>query len=344
MEQCRRPEDPAARAAGRSTRSGNLQHHVHEDLTFEQHAERRPDGGRDDLAWNLRKKCQRMSKTSMRNTRGGGADLSLQLRPTLIAASKLFRGVAQRFEFPYFQFCLRTIVGPGTPLQVLIDGGPPGFQAAIDLGARETQEALLAKAFASTRPFSWQSALRSGDRVTSDLLSTWARLGMADGFTVPLHGPGGAVGVLSLASSRPLPAAVPQREQLFKDAHWDALEAFDQANTAIRAEFETDPRERPTSRQRQALALAARGYPLFAIAQQMGVQPSTARYLISRATEKLGVRSREEAIVRITAMDRLARDVYPSEIADQFVYFFTPAEQQASGLSAQSRPGGASRV
>ena len=83
--------------------------------------------------------------------------------------------------------------------------------------------------------------------------------------------------------------------------------------------------------------MAARGYPLFAIAEQMGVQPSTARYLISRATEKLGVRSREEAIVRMTAMDHLSRDVYPAEIANQFVYFFTPAahSEPANSISAR---------
>lgn len=280
-----------------------------------------------------------MTRRLVKQSADARADLSRQLQPTLEMAAELLRDVARRFEFPYFHFGLRQIAGPGLPLQLMVDGGPPGFSTSVDLKATATRDALLVRAFAATKPFAWRTAVQSGDPQASELIGIWAKLGMTDGFTVPLHGPGGAVGALSLGATHPMPGSAHLRDELFKQAHWHALEAFDQITTAVRVELDEGPRQRPTSRQRQALALAACGHPLLAIAREMGVQPSTARYLISRAAEKLGVRSREEAIVRITAMDRHSRDVYPREVANQFVYYLAPPEPQLRGhLPAANRP------
>lgn len=231
------------------------------------------------------------------------------------------RAIAKRFGFQFFHLGLRVSLKPGIPIQVFLDGGPSELSAFYETSASFSENPILAKAARTLTPFDWREAIADGDEAGRSLLHYCSELGMEHGMAVPLRGYAAAHGVLMLSGNLPLPAGDRLRNELFREAHWTAAHLLERFLLGIRDAWETGSRRALTRRQRDALAMAADGKALSAVAKKLGVHSSTARYLVTRAAEKLGAETREEALVRFAAAGKLNHQLFPQSIKDSNFFF-----------------------
>lgn len=225
------------------------------------------------------------------------------------------RTIADRLGFRYFHFGVHAILRPGAPIQVFVDGAPDGLVEIFELLAVHGEDAPPPPGNALT-PFDWRKAMTGAGKAGELLLQRGNQAGMCHGVAVPIHGPGGAHGLLVLGDESPLPQSEHVKSVLYRDAHWAAVQMFERLLASIQDAWIASPRRALTVRQRRALTLLAGGHALVGIARKMRVHSSTARYLVVRAMEKLGVQTREEALVRFAAAGELHHRLYPRSIRD----------------------------
>lgn len=264
---------------------------------------------------------------------GGNASrkASDRMRKVMDDSAVECRMIADRLDFPFFHLTFRTVVPPGLPLQVFVDGGPDGFRDLYDSELGFANDPVLKKAMTSIVPFVLSDAIDEDDRETVALMRHCHRLGINDGLVVPLHGPRASHGMLSLLGPGPMSASPQQRETLAQQAQWPALKMFNQMTAAVGTAHQGNARKQLTQRQQEALRLAADGKVLSEIATALKVHPSTARYLVARAADKLGVETRIEAIVRMSALGDFFHGLHPGRLTESLLYFAAPGRGGQKG-------------
>jgi DNA-binding CsgD family transcriptional regulator len=260
-----------------------------------------------------------------RSTTSAARKASEKMRRLMDDAGVECRLIATNLGFPHYHFSFRTVVPPGLPLQIFVDGGPAGFRELYDQFISRGKDPVLRRAMGSVLPFALSGAIDDDDREAKMLMGQLAEQNIEDGLVIPLHGPRASHGMLTLLGGRPIPQPSARLDQMCQQAQWQSMAMFDKAITSIARSHEGNVRRQLTARQRKALALAAGGKVLTEIATELKVHPSTARYLVSRAAEKLGVETRIEAIVRIAALSDFFHGVYPAQMNDSMLYFAFPA-------------------
>lgn len=253
---------------------------------------------------------------SARSQRAADDPLARVLRLTGVEC----RDIADRFEFPFFHLVFRTVAPPGFPLQAFVDGGPEGFRESYDQRVGRGRDPVLRRALRSAMPFQLSDALDPRSREAQNLREHCAALGIEDGVAIPLHGPRASHGMLTLMGGQSLPRSAHMREELFRQAHWLAIFMFERTIDELASASVRLSRRQLTARQRRALTLASEGKVLAEIARALSVHPSTARYLIDRGMQKLGVDSRTEACVRLAALGDFGAGVFPSDIAGSTIH------------------------
>ncbi|WP_206370196.1 helix-turn-helix transcriptional regulator [Solimonas marina] len=115
---------------------------------------------------------------------------------------------------------------------------------------------------------------------------------------IPLHGPLGARALLRLPQTFTDASQLGRLQFAATHVFQDVLDTAGPAANAFGREVLTD-------RQRSVLGGIAQGLTVKRIAIELGIEPTTVRYLLNRCIEKLGVTSREQAIVRAIATGQL---------------------------------------
>ncbi len=121
------------------------------------------------------------------------------------------------------------------------------------------------------------------------------RAGLGDGFTVPIHIPGQASGLVSfvVGGTGGLPS------DTLPAAHYLACFAFEAARRLRLSEAGADEQQpRLTQRQLDCLVLAARGKSNWVAGQLLGLSAGTVHKYLEAAKRRYGVSSRTELVVR----------------------------------------------
>jgi LuxR family quorum-sensing system transcriptional regulator CciR len=154
-------------------------------------------------------------------------------------------------------------------------------------------------------PFAWSNLpdlLQMTDRHRSFMAEARAA-GLVEGYTVPIHAPGQASGLVSfvMARGKALPA------QSLPAAQYLACFAFEASRrlklASSRNEVgtgvgrEADP-PRLTQRQLDCLVLAARGKSNWVAGQLLGLSEGTVHKYLEAAKQRYGVSTRTELVVR----------------------------------------------
>ena len=163
-------------------------------------------------------------------------------------------------------------------------------------------------------PFTWEEIPRHIELTKRQqaILEEARSMGLAHGYTVPIHVPGQVSGSCTFVYE---PGAVDPA--CFPAAHYVAIYAFDAAlKLKARAIGRADAGVRLTHRQRQCLALAARGKSDWSIAQMLTLSHQTVHMHIEMAKSRYGVSSRVEAVVRALFDGQLAfADILHNDVA-----------------------------
>lgn len=144
-------------------------------------------------------------------------------------------------------------------------------------------------------PFRWTDPKFRAPLAADQLriLAEAADVGLADGFTIPLHSPGALPASCSLAIGSD--GVDPLH---LKEAHWCAVYAHEAARRLLLAEIRARPKVRLSPRERQCLELVGRGKDDYAIGAILGIRQSTAHNTVQRAMGRYGVATRVQAVVR----------------------------------------------
>ena len=159
---------------------------------------------------------------------------------------------------------------------------------------RDVDDPVPVAASRAVAPFLWSQlpTLIALTPQQHDFLAAAAERGLAGGYTVPLHSPGGGSGLcsFSIAPGRAMPEALPA-------AHYLACFAYEAARRLSQSGRAAAPR-RLTQRQRDCIVLVARGKSNWVAGQLLGLSADTVHKYLENAKRRYGVSSRTELVVR----------------------------------------------
>lgn len=159
-------------------------------------------------------------------------------------------------------------------------------------------DSIIAESRRRIAPFTW-AELRTDVPLPREEMALRAMVtewGLKDGFVVPIHGPGGYLGVASLVSTRDLPPLRPEQRA------WLHLVSF-LTHERCRVLEGRNPRYHPAEplsvRERDCLRWVGAGKSDWEIGRILDISPSTVKFHVDRARRKLGVHSRAQAVARL---------------------------------------------
>lgn len=158
-----------------------------------------------------------------------------------------------------------------------------------------TRDPISNYATVAIRPFRWKEIdkyveVTEAEREFLDILS---QQNLGDGLVVPLFGPRGRNGYVSLGfADKECPTDLYEQRRMQEAAQNLHLRYCELLQASMPAPPELSQQERAT------LKLVARGHTNTGIAEQMGVRPKTVATYLDRSFSKLGVNDRMTAALR----------------------------------------------
>jgi LuxR family transcriptional regulator, quorum-sensing system regulator BjaR1 len=184
----------------------------------------------------------------------------------------------------------------GLPMQcfervAVVTRWPPEYQQVYVREHYVRVSPVYWRARGSAVPFEWCSAdfARHPDPLVTRMMQDAADFGLAHGFTVPIHGPRGFEGCVSMAGTH-----VEMPPHLRPGLHLMALQAFERMRTILRPL----PRSKPalTPREREVLAWVANGKSAWEIGEILSIAKRTVDEHAQTAFRKLGAVNRTQAV------------------------------------------------
>jgi len=222
---------------------------------------------------------------------------AVRTAPSLTDIGLVLKDATRAFQFDHFALAQR-INAPDRLGPVRLTDFPDRWVDNLVPSGRVADDPVLLACERSVTPFTW-SRLDSIMPLSSrhKAYMTQARAaGLAEGYTVPIHVPGQASGLVSfvMAHGRELPSdSLPAAQYL-------ACFAFEAARR-LKLQLEgNDPSEGPklTKRQLDCLVLAARGKSNWVAGQLLGLSGGTVHKYLEAAKTRYGVATRTELVVR----------------------------------------------
>jgi DNA-binding CsgD family transcriptional regulator len=154
----------------------------------------------------------------------------------------------------------------------------------------------------TAQPFTWHELLASRRRTQEQIESNnWVRsFGVVDGYAVPIHYPGGDVGLCVSVASHP----VEDRQERFA-LHMASLYAHQRCR-ALGGLTETSSVKAPfTPREIECLKWVIDGKSDTDIGKILGISHTTVHFHIERVKKKLGVRTRTQTAAMVVKLGYL---------------------------------------
>lgn len=232
---------------------------------------------------------------------------------TLAALDVLLADVVRRLEFDYFAVGYHIVPVGEVPAAVGLTNYPASWRGELRSGL--AHDPVVRAAERRAAGFSWDALPGIIDLTIHERsrLERAARHGLVNGFTVPVHVPGEALGSSSFAVKGE--GALPRRNLVAVQAlgtfAFEAMRGLLAREPGGRLASPAPGAEPLTRRQRECLALVARGKSDSVIAEMLGIRPHTVTEHIEAARRRYAVATRSQLIVRAL----LAGDLTYGEIA-----------------------------
>lgn len=218
--------------------------------------------------------------------------------PSIDVAQARCQTFSQALGFPYFRLALCVMRAPYDSVRADVSNLPRMWidryrrcnYARIDPVLEMTRNAVA--------PFSWDTIDRQNVEIRR-YLEDAAFHGLVDGFTVPLHCANGESAHLTLAGAS-LIENIEERWAMYSATYRFQWTAFSSLRPLLLS-FPGPPSMMLTDKQRQILFLLMQGMGVKSIARTLGLHARTIDDGLRRACLRLGVTSREQAIVRALA-------------------------------------------
>jgi len=154
----------------------------------------------------------------------------------------------------------------------------------------------VAEARARIAPFTWQEARaeRTLSRAEQDMWDEANAWGWTDGFSVPIHGPGGYFAIVTMAGKhQPMPPRLRLTLQVM------ALQTHERCRALTGLALVSDAQAALTPRELECLRWVAAGKTDWEIGKIMVLSRTTVKTHVDQARRKLGARTRSQAVARL---------------------------------------------
>jgi DNA-binding CsgD family transcriptional regulator len=168
---------------------------------------------------------------------------------------------------------------------------PPDWIALYQTRGMFARDPIVSEARRRMAPFLWREMSRLSEDEAAVLAATRMH-GWVDGFVVPIHGPAGYQGVVSLAASAPLRLDPLDRAVL----ETMATTIHHRCRSAVGFGSVSHALAHLTARELECLRWVASGKTDWEIGRLLGIAAATAHYHVEHAKKKLAVRSRVQAV------------------------------------------------
>jgi DNA-binding CsgD family transcriptional regulator len=174
---------------------------------------------------------------------------------------------------------------------------PPSWAKVADACNLGGNSLLLAHARHSTAAFCWSDAMagRTLTRAQREVFDAAYCWGWVNGFVVPVHGPNGYLACVGMDSPEPDLDFSPQQRLRLRLAALLAHERCCELASDERARANDDAL---TERERECLEWVAAGKTDWEIGRILSISANTVKFHVSGARDKLGARSRAQAVAR----------------------------------------------
>jgi DNA-binding CsgD family transcriptional regulator len=164
------------------------------------------------------------------------------------------------------------------------------------------QDMLPTAARLSTMPFTWVDLLRGREQTPEqvDFHRRVRELGVVDGYAVPIHLPGGDIGLCVSVSTH----VIEDGEERLA-LHMASLYAYDRCQALDRALDVSSAKAQLSPRELECLKWVLDGKSDTDIGAILGISRNTAHFHIERVKKKLGVRTRTQAAAMIVTLGYL---------------------------------------
>lgn len=221
-----------------------------------------------------------------------------------LAAS--FQGSIERVGFRYFACCSHVDPLKPPPRAVMLHNYPQEWARAFsELNFHEI-DPVFQHASRTLAPFFWDAKSFHSELspIQQEIFAEAARLGIAHGYTIPIHAPGPARRFRASCSVVPdLNAIEPDSYfvvQLMALHMYEAASAHAQSDETATATPNLSPRER------QCLELVGLGKTDWVVGRLLGISERTVHAHIESAKRRLGVSTRMQAVIQALASEQIA--------------------------------------
>lgn len=217
--------------------------------------------------------------------------------PSLTDIGLVLKDATRTFKFDHFALAQR-INAPSRVGPVRLTDYPDHWVEQLVPSGRVADDPVLLACERSVTPFAWSNlaSIVPMNRRHQAYMDQAREMGLAEGYTVPIHVPGQASGLVSfaMADNRPLPA------ESLPAAQYLACFAFEAARRLKLSDTGQTEAEGPrlTQRQLDCLVLAARGKSNWVVGQLLGLSDGTVHKYLEAAKQRYGVSTRTELVVR----------------------------------------------
>ncbi|HCK85245.1 MAG TPA: hypothetical protein DHW63_12230 [Hyphomonadaceae bacterium] len=196
--------------------------------------------------------------------------------------------------FPYVALASHVDPLKPPPGAIMVLRYPPSWVAHYSSEHLDRIDPVFEVASHRTTPFWWRepSFLDGLKRPQRRMLSEGGEAGIKDGYTIPIRGPGALPASCSL-----IPDSGGADPIHYTLAHAMAVFAHERARQLLAASIVNDT-PKLTARERECLALVARGKSDWVISCLLGVSEGAVNRTVERAKKRLGVATRTQAVVR----------------------------------------------
>lgn len=173
---------------------------------------------------------------------------------------------------------------------------PPAWIALYARRNFVANDYSVAEARRRIAPFTWleAKAQRNLSRQEQEIWDTAVDWGWTDGLSVPIHGPGGYFGLVTMAGKhRPMPPA------LRNELHLLAFMAHERCRVVAGIAPVADSPAALTTRELECLRWVASGKTDTEISALLGLTAQTVKGYVDEARSKLGAKTRSQAVARL---------------------------------------------
>ena len=225
-------------------------------------------------------------------------------RTTLCELKELLTELARDLNFDYFIFVLRWPVSFADSEIITIDGYPEGWVEHYFKNEYYKSDPVISWCLKNILPIHWRSLNVTEESLGAKMMEDAERFGLKDGCTVPVHGPLGQLGMLSMAVSNDLELA---KTTIINAAiPLQVLSPHIQNRVTQLQEQQIEKSPSITDRERECLIWAANGKSSNEISQLLSISEATVNFHLNNVMKKLKVYNRQHAISK-ASLKRLVR-------------------------------------